>query len=113
MEDVFVFKTLEKRKTDTRALKHPLNGYEIVRQGTLPDYKDVNKGTGYHTIIKDKSSDVKGKILHITKKDLKKLDDWEDKYRRIKVVLKDGTKAWAYQLKVHKIIEAFLKNCNF
>jgi gamma-glutamylcyclotransferase (GGCT)/AIG2-like uncharacterized protein YtfP len=107
MEKVFVYKTLKKRKTDTKALGHPLHRSEFLQKAILPGYRDVNRGKGYHTILKDPSSEVKGKLMHVTHEDLKRLDDWEDKYKRIKVKLKDDETAWAYQLKVHKIVEAY------
>lgn len=105
MEKVFVYKTLMNQKIDHDALGHYV---DKTKDAILPDYKDVNKGSGYHTIIKAPGSRVKGKELFVDDKDLKKLDDWEEKYRRIKVTLEDGTKVWAYQLKVQKIVEAFI-----
>jgi gamma-glutamylcyclotransferase (GGCT)/AIG2-like uncharacterized protein YtfP len=110
MEKVFVYETLQKRKIDTEALGHPLYKYETMQDCILQGYKEVNKGNGYHTIIKKDNSEVKGKILSVTPNDLKKLDDWEDKYKRIKVTLKNGEEAWAYQLKAHKVVESYLKS---
>jgi gamma-glutamylcyclotransferase (GGCT)/AIG2-like uncharacterized protein YtfP len=105
-EAVFVYRTLLDKSVDYKALGHDV---AQAKRAILPGYKDLNRGSGYHTIIKDPDSTVKGKILFVTKKDLKKLDSWENKYRRIRVTLEDGSRAWAYQLKVHKIIEAYMK----
>ena len=52
---------------------------------------------------------MEGKVFTVTRKELKKLDAWENNYRRIRVTLEDGTESWAYQLKVKKIVEAFMK----
>jgi len=108
-ERVFVYRTLKNRNTYKALgdfMSHQINKSE---NAILSGYKDVNRGTGYHTIIKSPGSKVKGKILLVNRKDLIILDQWEAKYKRIKVKLDCGHTAWTYQLKVHKIVEGFIK----
>jgi gamma-glutamylcyclotransferase (GGCT)/AIG2-like uncharacterized protein YtfP len=108
-EKVFVYKTL-KNKNTYRALGDFMS-HEITKaeNATLSGYQDLNKGTGYHTIVKKPGSTVKGKVLNVKHADLVILDQWEDKYKRVRVTLDDGTHAWTYKLKVHKIVEAFMR----
>ena len=46
MEKIFVYKTLKDKKTDNKALGHPLNKNETSYKGILPGYKDGNRGKG-------------------------------------------------------------------
>jgi Gamma-glutamyl cyclotransferase, AIG2-like len=98
-EKVFVYRTLEDKTVDYKALGHYV---EKAKKVVLPGFRDINRGKGYHTILRDPSSQVRGVELFVSEDDLRKLDAWENKYRRIKVTLQDGSQAWAYQIKVHQ-----------
>jgi len=78
MQLVFVYQTLLDKET-----RKDVIGREVhYKVGILPKYKEVDKGDGYHTIIKDENSNVKGEILFLNEDELEKLDDYESKYHR-------------------------------
>jgi gamma-glutamylcyclotransferase (GGCT)/AIG2-like uncharacterized protein YtfP len=95
MENLFVYGTLKdtslrKRLTGRNidSVKDKLHGYKRV-------YTNID-GKRYSIIIAHGNL-VLGELLEITKKELKILDEYEtNSYRRKKVTLDSGTKAWVY-----------------
>lgn len=96
--NLFVYGTLKNKHTEYTTLGHDVLGSE---KAILSGYKKMHKGNDYYSIKKyegPEKSNVPGKKLKITRKDLEELDDWEMRYNRIEVVLSDGTEAYAYQM---------------
>lgn len=92
LERVFVYKTLMDENVRKKLLKRDVK----IKKDKLLDYTKIDEGNGYYTLSYSKGSVVKGDILFVTKSELKKLDDWEDRYNRVEEDLESGDKAWAY-----------------
>ena len=88
---IFVYKTLLNNKNLKSVLGHTPKKKKIVLRG----YSEKDKGKGYHTIESNSKGSVHGAVISVSKKDLNKLDDWENHYSRFKV--SPGT--WTYKLK--------------
>lgn len=87
---LFVYNTLKSRK-----LVHKLLGHLVSESSTvLPGYIEIDGD--YPTIHQAKNRDLKGEIFNLDPEDIKKLDDWEDHYFRIRVRTNAGP-AWAYK----------------
>jgi gamma-glutamylcyclotransferase (GGCT)/AIG2-like uncharacterized protein YtfP len=71
---------------------------------TLTGHKLIDLGKGYTSIIKDDESTVPGFVFEVNKEELNKLDDWEDKYKRITVNI-DGNNVFVYQIKNNKELD--------
>ena len=90
---LFVYQTLRNNKTLEKVLGHT----KITKRITLYGWNEKNMGNGYHTIVKGSSdSVVNGDVMNVSDKDLEKLDEWEERYRRITVKLDDGRNAFVY-----------------
>jgi gamma-glutamylcyclotransferase (GGCT)/AIG2-like uncharacterized protein YtfP len=70
------------------------------KKDTLDDYKKVHEGD-YPNIVKKKGSKVDGVVHSVTPTQVRKVDDWEEKYKRINVKLRSGKGAHAYHLTKH------------
>lgn len=92
---IFVYSTLKHQDAWKKALGHEIgNGYADQLDGWF----EVDKGDGYHTLELGNDGKVEGRVVEISDIDLKLLDAWEERYKRIEVVLKSGDRAWAYIL---------------
>jgi gamma-glutamylcyclotransferase (GGCT)/AIG2-like uncharacterized protein YtfP len=89
---VFVYETLKKRGIQKQALGHTKLAHPTVLKG----WKELDKES-WPTIRKG-DGEVPGEILYVTARELKQLDDWEDRYTRQIVHTEKGA-AWAY---IHK-----------
>ena len=95
MPEIFVYETLLNRDTFKGVVGHKVKEFP----DTLSGYEEVDTGKGYETIEPKVGSKVFGAVVDVSDDDLKKLDSWESRYKRIKVILEDGTPAWTYQMK--------------
>lgn len=72
----------------------------ITKNNTLDEYSKSSvkiENIEYPALVSDKSGKVDGVVFQVTPDELKKIDDWETcAYRRIRVTLKDDSKAWTY-----------------
>lgn len=93
---LFVYETLQHKKILADVLKRDNIEYQ---DSCIVGFKEVDAGDGYHTIILSRNDKVHGKIVQIDETELKALDDWEDKYRRVMLYDTDGIPVWAYILK--------------
>jgi gamma-glutamylcyclotransferase (GGCT)/AIG2-like uncharacterized protein YtfP len=96
MPKVFVYSTLENPKTRSDVI-----GKAKVKHAAAKAVKKAvktDKGHGYKTIKPGKKT-VQGEVLTVSKKQLKKLDNWESHYKRKPVQLKNGKKVDAYEWK--------------
>ena len=89
---VFFYGTLLEDKTRQKALGRPVEGKRM----SLPGWAKKTEKT-FPYLVRREGSTVFGKVFELTKEDLDKLDDWEKKYYRIEVTLRDGSKAQVYE----------------
>ena len=100
---VFVYETLF---DDT--IRRQLFGRDVqFEEDSLNNYINTDvtlavDGTNYHTLEKMPGHETPGLVLHLTLQEVKKMDDWENYYNRIKVQLVSGLSAWVYVLKEHQ-----------
>lgn len=90
--NLFAYGTLTNPKIRQKALGAPKKGTEDY----LDDYQKIERN-GYPNIIKNDDTKVKGQRFKLTPKQLSKLDDWEEKYKRHKVKLDSGKEAFVYK----------------
>jgi len=98
MSKIFVYRSLKEAKVQKEVLGRAVPS----RDGVLLDYKEVDGGKDYHSIIPEKGAKVVGKILTVTSAELRKVDKLEEKYERKEVELKEGEKAFVYIYKENK-----------
>lgn len=95
-EQLFIYGSL----LDPATQKHVLGRYDEGDPDTLEGHKKIPAfvdGQQYSTVIPDKKNSVDGCILIVTKKELEKIDMYEEpEYIRQKITLKSGVKAWIY-----------------
>jgi len=103
MVNLFVYGTLRNPSLRKKLLKRHIDHLP----GKLRKYKKIfikYKGEKYPLIIKSRKSNVNGFIFKVNNNDLKILDNYEDKiYKRVKVNLNDGLKAYVYRPDYYKI----------
>ena len=95
MNRVFLYGSLVHRITRQRLL-----GKKPVRTVVLDRFSRRSVPIGhvdYPTLVHSNGT-VVGEILELTDQELEKLDRYEEKYRRVRVELADGTQAWVYVL---------------
>lgn len=95
-QPLFIYGTLRDPKILKKAMGRLEKGIPAVavgyKRGTIQFEKE-----SYPFIRKNKNSTVRGKLLFVTSKELKRLDIWEAKfYKRKKVKVKGEKSAWAY-----------------
>jgi len=105
MEYLFSYGTLQKEKVQLDLFGRILSGSGDVLRGykvstiEIRDEAFLSKGEGKHqkTLIVSASDIVDGTALEITGEELLLADKYEPKnYKRIKVMLESGKKAWIY-----------------
>lgn len=96
MSQVFVYETLKHKRILEQALG--TNHGKVMVRAILPRYEEVFEtdkyGDRWPTLTEDRHY-VKGDIIQVDDSELKKLDEWENKYKRKEVVTSEG-KAWTY-----------------
>lgn len=92
--DVFVYGTLKDGEARKAALGRDIPVKLAKVKGHVVDLKD-----NYKNYSPEGAKDIEGDVMSLTKKDIKKLDGWEDKYERKKVHTEDGKKAYVYEMK--------------
>ena len=92
--DVFVYKTLKRQHVRTQALGHKMPDGPAT---ALLGYMEVERA-GWPTLEVASGRRVTGELLEVSDSDLIKLDEWEFRYRRIRVLTLAGP-AWAYVLR--------------
>ena len=92
---VFVYATLMHKRTLEQVFHHdfPIAGHAIVY-----GYKEYKEGT-WPNLEKAPGEVLKGDLLQVTPEQLAKLDAWEQRYRRARLITTDGDQVWAYVLK--------------
>ena len=98
MENLFVYGTLKKPEIQRKTIKRVQLGQADTLQG-FKRSKIKIQGKSYPIIIptEKNSSIIKGKILSVNKKELKKLDNYEgEEYKRMKITLKSRKTALVY-----------------
>jgi gamma-glutamylcyclotransferase (GGCT)/AIG2-like uncharacterized protein YtfP len=91
--NLFFYGTLR----DPDKLKHVGGISKTGKKDTLDDYKKIQREGDYPDIVKKKDAKVKGVVHSATPEQVHKVDDWEEKYKRINVKLNSGKKANAYK----------------
>lgn len=92
---LFVYGTL----TDPHVRKRVIGVSKTGKKDVLDNFKKVKKGN-FPNIVKKKDDEVEGQLVtSLSSRQLSKVDDWEEKYKRIEVTLRSGKKAFAYKLK--------------
>lgn len=99
IEWVFVYSTLMNKKLRSKILKKETDEIDDTLSGYKAISVNSDEGKDFHTLIKDPKDEVLGKRFRISDKDLKKLDAWEDEYKRVFIILNSGITAWVYILK--------------
>ena len=105
-ESLFSYGTLQKEKAQIDLFGRILEGVADVLRGykistiEITDETFLSKGEGKYQktlIISDPNDIVDGTVLEITGEELLLADKYEPKnYKRIKVALESGKKAWIY-----------------
>lgn len=92
---VFLYGTLRNPKLLKKVLKHDTKFKEESTHGQRQNVKT------YPNIVpeKERSRVIKGHEIEASKRDIKKLDNWEERYDRKEVKLEDGDVAYYYRLK--------------
>ena len=93
VEKVFVYGTLKDVKTRKEALGENVQAEEATAKGTVTENK---KYPDFHP---EGKHEIKGEVLTLTPEQIKKLDNWEEKYDRKQITLDNGEKAWVYEEK--------------
>lgn len=100
---VFVYETLMNKKLRGVLLKREVEHHIDA----LPNFKEIaletNDGSDYHTIVSKGGWETKGQVLHLTRKEVDVLDEWESQYKRVPMYLKSGERTWVYVLKISKM----------
>ena len=96
MENLFVYGTLR----ETSVQKEVIGRFVIGLKDRLEGYKESEieiKGEKYPVLIPDKTNSIEGLILSVSSGELEKIDEYEtDVYKRIRVALESGRRAWVY-----------------
>ena len=88
LQDEDVQKSLINRKL--KGKRDILLGYRISRKKFKGQYPIME-------VSNDRLDEVAGKVFRVSYVELYEIDSYETKmYKRVEVVLKSGTKAWAY-----------------
>lgn len=96
MEMLFVYGTLRDKNIEKQAIGREINGNPDSLEGYEKKIIMI-RNEPYPIIFPNKDSSVHGLVLEVTEDELKKIDEYEsDIYIRKRVVLKSGSKAWAY-----------------
>ncbi len=95
MEKLFVYGTLKDPVIRRKAVGRAFSGAPDSLKGWRKTEFFVD-GEDYPVIVPDEDGIVDGLIFEVTPAELKTLDDYEEEYKRIEVVLKSGARAWAY-----------------
>jgi len=90
---LFVYQTLRDNKTIHEVLGHDKEEKKYILKGwkrkMIDDYPSIVKGEKENTVV--------GDLIELTKEELAKLDEWENKYARVEV--EDGIQAFIYKTK--------------
>jgi gamma-glutamylcyclotransferase (GGCT)/AIG2-like uncharacterized protein YtfP len=88
---LFVYNTLLNHPT----LVHALRYLPRIKKAKLPNALEKSY-RGYPTLHRADGHSVSGEVFEVSDEGLRRLDKWEDHYRRVLVQLADGTTADAY-----------------
>lgn len=94
---LFVYATLKKSHVRKEVLGHDLP--EENPKVSLIGWRELHEGKPgkrLATLKKDPNSIVEGEVFDVSPEDLKKLDDYEETYRRIPVKLSSGEDVETY-----------------
>jgi len=96
MEKLFVYGTLKDAKVQLSVLGRVVSMHDDVLIGYSKGQIKIN-GKNYPIAVPDSSSEIAGKVLEVSNKELLLLDDYETKaYERIKVKLASNQNSWVY-----------------
>jgi gamma-glutamylcyclotransferase (GGCT)/AIG2-like uncharacterized protein YtfP len=96
MDKIFVYGTLQ----DPEVQKHILGRARPLQDDVLKGYRKGNieiNGRSYFIAIPEAGSQIEGKVIEASPKEILLMDEYETKaYKRIKVKLASGQRAWLY-----------------
>lgn len=106
-ENLFSYGTLQEKQVQLKLFGRLLSGSKDILAGyklskiEIKDETFLAKGEEkfQHTLIEteDDTDIIEGTIFEISEKELRLSDDYEpDNYKRIRVLLQSGKKAWIY-----------------
>lgn len=97
MEHLFVYGTLREGPVQKMVIGRTVSGQPDRLAGYKKD--QIELATGIYAIIRRKAGgSVAGLVISVTPAELKLIDDYEGSaYRRVKVELVSGQRAWVYQ----------------
>lgn len=96
MEKLFVYGTLKKEKIQKQVFGRSVEGVKDILENYSKSHIKIENKI-FPAIIQNLNSTLKGKIISITQRELKLIDDYEtNAYQRKKVILKSGKKVWVY-----------------
>jgi len=99
MEQLFVYGTLRQPSVIQKIIGRTLYGIPAILRGYRRKTVQYYGGDCF-VIIPDTKSSVKGKILFVTKRELRLFDDYEYRiYLRKRVRLTNSQQAWTYALR--------------
>lgn len=94
-EKLFVYGTLKQLEIQQEAIDRVAGGTPDVLEGYRKSETLID-GEDYPIITPDSKCSVEGLVLDVSPEELATLDEYEDYYKRIKVLLKSGAAAWVY-----------------
>ncbi len=96
-ELLFVYGTLQKPDVQRKIVGRELYGEEDICEDHTTHDITFSEGT-YLILVEAKGKEVRGLVLNILSDDFFALDEYEsDVYKRVKIKLKSGKKAWVYK----------------
>jgi len=96
-EHLFVYGTLQDPEVQKRLIGRTVRSESDVLEGHATEQITLSEGT-YPILVEAPDKQVEGMILSITQDDFEALDEYEtNAYKRVRVELKSGTKAWVYK----------------
>lgn len=94
-EKLFVYGTLKQPEIQQEAIGRVAGGTPDVLAGYRKSEILID-GEDYPIIVSDQQGSVDGLVFEVSPEELITLDEYEDHYKRIKVLLKSGTATWVY-----------------
>jgi gamma-glutamylcyclotransferase (GGCT)/AIG2-like uncharacterized protein YtfP len=91
---VFIYGTLWHKYIRKHLFHRDVPVYDAV----LPDWKRVDTGNLYRTLVPHPGGSVAGEVIWLHSKELEHLDSWESRYVRRSVKLLGGLEVYTYLL---------------
>lgn len=96
-ELLFVYGTLKDSEVQKEVIGRTVKAIPDILEGYKKSKVKIN-GNTYPILVPDSNNSIEGLVISLAPKELKLIDEYETKaYKRKKVILKSGKRAWVYQ----------------